>query len=159
MNIRKQLFHILSFLPMLASPASFECSVDELGQVSPGSVCCRMSKDYGLTSCKSGPEPREVLLTFHVPQIKTHIQTLDDLIERVPFDGSYGILYPDKNDKDNENRVSIRCCILPFMLHYNLILSADGLRHFYMYLSLAQCYLSSHTTPFFQANNVSLSKI
>lgn len=108
MNIRKQVqfIHILTFLPMLATPASFECSVDEFGQVSPGEICCRMSKDFGFTSCENGPKPREVLLTFSVPPIQTNIKTLDDAIEKISVDGRYGILYPDKSDQDHANLVS-----------------------------------------------------
>jgi hypothetical protein len=148
MNIRKQLLHILSFLPMLAAPASFECSVDELGQVSPGSVCCRMSKDYGLTSCESGPKPRDVLLTFRVPQIQTHIQTLDGVMERIPFDGRYGILYPDKNDKDNENRTLLHVLIFGAML---------SLITYYPILSSKQCQLVKNLTAALLLSTVIIS--
>ena len=108
----KQLFTLLAILPFLASSASFDCSIDESGVTASGVVCCRTSKDFGLFSCESGPEPRKMLLEFEVPAIHTGVSVLDRLVEKASIKGSYGVLAPDKDTQDRGNKVSYNTSIL-----------------------------------------------
>lgn len=107
MNLRNQiqLVIISSALPLVPS-ASFECSVNELGVTNSDSVCCRTSKEFGLTSCESGPQPRRVVAVFEIPEIRTHIKALDDAVERANVRGRYGVLAQDAHALDGGNKVS-----------------------------------------------------
>jgi hypothetical protein len=104
---RKELTLIfMSYLPLLVLPARFECTTNESGTIEAGAVCCRTSLDFGLFSCIDGPEPRKVLMTFKVPEIHIGIEVLDNIIERIDFQGSYGVLGPDKATQDGGNKVN-----------------------------------------------------
>ena len=108
MNINKQiLLTIFTVLPLRVMSSSFECSVNKLGELASGSVCCRISKDYGLQSCTRSQEPRTIILAFDVPNVHTHIKPIDDFIERESVKGSYGVLAPDKIIQDGGNKVSV----------------------------------------------------
>lgn len=96
----------MSYLPLLVLPARFECTTNESGTIEAGAVCCRTSLDFGLFSCIDGPEPRKVLMTFKVPEIHIGIEVLDNIIERIDFQGSYGVLGPDKATQDGGNKVN-----------------------------------------------------
>lgn len=105
MNIRNHIILLLS-IPILSSSESHECSVNEYGVTGSGSVCCRISKEYGLTSCKNGPDPRKVIMAFEMPLIRTSVKTLDDIIERAAIRGRYGVLAADASYQDGGNKVS-----------------------------------------------------
>lgn len=108
MNIRKQRTLILmSSLPLLVSPASFECITNEFGVIEAGAVCCRISQDYGLVSCPDGEEPRNVLTIIKVPEISSGVKALDNVIERINPQGTYGVFGPDKATQDGGNKVNV----------------------------------------------------
>ena len=106
MNIKLKVLSILAFFPFLASSTSYDCSVDDSVATVSRVACCRASKDFGLFSCESGPEPRKILLAIDIPEIRTGVSVLDHLAEKASIKGSYGLLAPDKETQEGGNKVS-----------------------------------------------------
>ena len=106
MNSKLKVLSLLAFSPFLASSASYDCRIDEPGATASGVACCRTSKDFGLFSCKSGSEPRKMLIAIDIPEIRTGVSVLDHLAEKALIKGSYGVLAPDKETQEGGNKVS-----------------------------------------------------